>query len=208
MIHSTWYLMRFEIVTTSLFHEPFPYLLSRSARGLRVTSGQMLILGVRSINQSTQIYARAGSSTASRSWKSGFLSLVQRGHNIIHWTFQIRPERAAFEVKELCIPTKKEYLLWALWKEELHKEKSHIAAKHRSIVDNEGEFITLSKIEDSDYEDQESADESESSSESIDSDSESEETASFESDETTSESDESSSDWKSRIRVFELNFRP
>ena len=106
------------------------------------------------------------------------------------------------------IPTKKEYLLWALWKEELHKEKSHIAAKHRSTVDNEGEFITLSKIEDSDYEDQESADESESSSESIDSDSESEETASFESDETTSESDEPSSDWKSRILVFELSFRP
>ena len=25
--------------------------------------------------------------------------------------FQIRPERAAFEVKALCIPTKKEYLL-------------------------------------------------------------------------------------------------
>ena len=70
-----------------------------------------LILGVRSINQSTQIYARAGSSTASRSWKSGFLSLVQRCHNIIHWTFQIRPETAAFEVKEFCIPTKKEYLL-------------------------------------------------------------------------------------------------
>ena len=76
----------------------------------------------------------------------------------------------------------------------MHKEKSHIAAKHRSIVDNEGEFITLSKIVDTDYEDQESADESESSSESIDSDSESEETASFESDETTFESDESGSD--------------
>ena len=69
-----------------------------------------------------------------------------------------------------------------------------ICAKHRSTVDNEGEFITLSKIEDTDYEDQESADKSESSSESTDSDSESEETVSFEPDETISESDESSSD--------------
>ena len=66
----------------------------------------------------------------------------------------------------------------------MHKEKSHIASKHRSIVDKEEEFITLSKFEDTDYEDQESEDESESISESMYSDSESEET-SFESEETT-----------------------
>ena len=88
----------------------------------------------------------------------------------------------------------------------MHKEKSHIAAKHRSTVDNEGEFITLSKIEDTAYEDQGSADESESSSESTDSDSESKETTSFESDETTSKSDEFKSDRNSLILVLKLSF--
>ena len=83
---------------------------------------------------------------------------------------------------------------WALWKEELHKEKSHIAQKHRSIVDTEGEFISLSKIEDTDYEDQESEDESETS-ESTDSNAGSKDT-SLESHKSGFEADESSSDWK------------
>ena len=81
--------------------------------------------------------------------------------------------------------------------EGIAQRKVSYCCKNRSNVDNEGGFIALSKIEDTDYEpyeDQTFADESESSSESTDSDSESEETASFESNETTSESDESSSD--------------
>ena len=52
-----------------------------------------------------------------------------------------------------------------MWKENVHKETSHIAGDHRSVVDNEGEFIPRARIEDENYDVQEPSDDEESSSE-------------------------------------------
>ena len=68
----------------------------------------------------------------------------------------------------------------------MHKEISHIADEHRSVVDTEGEFIPRARIEDENYDVQESSDEEESSSE--------EEDSTSDEDNSSSESDSDSSD--------------
>ena len=79
---------------------------------------------------------------------------------------------------------------------EAHKEISHIAGNHRSVVDSEGEFIALAQIEDEDYNEQEMGVASDSTAESEDSESEESDSASeeSESDDSDSESEKSSSD--------------
>jgi len=76
-----------------------------------------------------------------------------------------------------------------------HKQISHIAGNHRSVIDSEGEFIALPQIEDEDYSEQEMGVASDSNSESEDSKSEESDSASEESeaDDSDSESEKSSS---------------
>ena len=84
---------------------------------------------------------------------------------------------------------------WGLWKENVHKETSHIAGEHRSVVDTEGEFIPRARIEDENYDIQESSDEEESNSD--EEDSTSEEESSSEDEESSSESESSNFEWLS-----------